>query len=111
MCIRDSIQAKIDDEVEKIINRCYENCRKLLETHSDKLHAVAKALIEFEKLDAGEFEAIFNGGAAVTKVLEESVDVSTEEEKSDNSFASQEDVSGPVSYTHLDSAESRAAYL
>ena len=99
------IQAKIDDEVEKIINRCYENCRKLLETHSDKLHAVAKALIEFEKLDAGEFEAIFNGGAAVTKVLEESVDVSTEEEKSDNSFASQEDVSGQSN--HLEEAEDK----
>jgi cell division protease FtsH len=99
------IQAKIDDEVEKIINRCYENCRKLLETHSDKLHAVAKALIEFEKLDAGEFEAIFNGSAAVTKVLEESVDVSTEEEKSDNSFASQEDVSGQSN--HLEEAEDK----
>ncbi len=65
------VQAKIDDEVEKIINQCYETCRRLLKENSDKLHAVAKALIEFEKLDAEEFEAIFNGGSNVTKVLEE----------------------------------------
>ncbi len=53
--------AEIDDEVKKIIDECYAQCEKLLRDNIDKLHAVAGALYEREKLDADEFEAAFNG--------------------------------------------------
>lgn len=55
------VAGKIDQEVENIINRCYETCQNMLKENMDKLHAVAKALIEFEKLDADQFEAAFSG--------------------------------------------------
>lgn len=53
--------AEIDDEVKKIIDECYAQCEKLLRDNIDKLHAVATALYDREKLDAEEFEAAFNG--------------------------------------------------
>lgn len=53
--------AEIDSEIKLIIDQCYDRCEKLLTEHIDKLHSVAKALLEHEKLDADEFEAAFNG--------------------------------------------------
>jgi len=54
------ISAEIDDEVSAIINGCYNKCIELIKANTDKLEAVANALIEFEKLDGKHFEAIFN---------------------------------------------------
>lgn len=53
--------AVIDKEIKSIIDSCYERCEKLLRENIDKLHNVAKALIEYEKLDGEEFIKAFNG--------------------------------------------------
>ena len=50
----------------------------MLEENMDKLHAVAKALIEFEKLDANEFEAAFSG-VPLNEVKNSSVSVKSDE--------------------------------
>ena len=58
----ESVAAEIDSEVRSIIEGCYEQCIKLLEDNIDKLHAVAKVLLEKEKITGEEFETVFNGG-------------------------------------------------
>lgn len=51
----------IDEETKKIIDNAYDRAVAILSQHIDKLHAVAKVLLEKEKIDSEEFEAIFNG--------------------------------------------------
>ena len=49
----------IDEEVKRIIDEGYHRAEQLLTEHIDKLHAVAKVLLEKEKIDGEEFDAIF----------------------------------------------------
>ena len=49
----------IDEEVKKIIDSSYKTAEALLRQNIDKLHAVAGILLEKEKIDGDEFEAIF----------------------------------------------------
>ena len=51
--------AKIDEEVKKIIDKAYNRAKEILTMHSDKLHTVANILLEKEKIDGEEFDAIF----------------------------------------------------
>ena len=51
--------AVIDKEIKSIIDSCYVRCEELLRENLDKLHAVAKALIAYEKLDGEEFVKAF----------------------------------------------------
>lgn len=49
----------IDEEVKKIVDAGYERAINILSEHVDKLHAVAKILLEKEKIDGEEFDKIF----------------------------------------------------
>ena len=49
----------IDEEVKKIVDAGYERAINILSEHVDKLHAVAKVLLEKEKIDGEEFDKIF----------------------------------------------------
>ncbi len=60
----EKVAALIDDEIKRIVDECYAECEKLLNNNRDKLDAVANALMEYEKLDAKEFEDVFNSSAA-----------------------------------------------
>ena len=51
--------AIIDEEVKKIVDAGYERAINILSEHVDKLHAVAKVLLEKEKIDGDEFDKIF----------------------------------------------------
>ena len=53
--------AKVDAEVSKLINSCYKKAVTTVKEHKDKLHAVAKELLEKETLDQDEFEKIMKG--------------------------------------------------
>ena len=59
----ESVAAVIDEEIKRIIDECYAKCEKLLNDNRDKLDNVAKALVEHEKLDANEFECVFENGS------------------------------------------------
>ena len=52
--------ALIDEETKKIIDTGYNRAIQILNDHIDKLHAVAQVLLEKEKIDSEEFDAIFN---------------------------------------------------
>ena len=55
----EEIGSKIDKEIKRFIDEAYDKANKLLKENMNKLHAVAQALIEKEKLDAQEFEDVF----------------------------------------------------
>ncbi len=57
----ESMQVQIDDEVKAIIEDRYACARKLLETNIETLHALAKAVIEKETLDADDIDRILRG--------------------------------------------------
>ncbi len=54
--------AEIDGEMRDIIDEAYETCRRTLTEHLDQLHALAKALMEREKLNEQQFNTIMAGG-------------------------------------------------
>lgn len=56
----EEVAATIDSEIRKLIDGAYIKAQKLLSDNISKLHAVAQALIEKEKLEASEFDEIFN---------------------------------------------------
>ncbi len=49
----------VDTETKRIIDKAYEQAIDILNTHIDKLHAVAKVLLEKEKIEGEEFYEIF----------------------------------------------------
>ena len=49
----------IDEEMNRIIDSCYAKAIEILKANEDKLHAVAKVLLEKEKITGEEFESIF----------------------------------------------------
>ena len=55
----EKIAAQIDEEVRKIIDECHERAQTLISEHRYVLDECAKQLIEKEKLNRTEFEALF----------------------------------------------------
>jgi cell division protease FtsH len=55
----ENVSAKIDSEVKKLIDMCYEKAKKILQEHEDVLHSCTKLLLEKEKVGREEFEALF----------------------------------------------------
>lgn len=53
--------SEIDDEIYSIVQEGYEKVTQILTDHKDKLHEVAKILLEKEKLSGEEFTAIMKG--------------------------------------------------
>ena len=52
---------KVDSEVRSIIDKQYALARQLIEENSDKMHAMAKALLEWETIDADQIDDIMGG--------------------------------------------------
>jgi cell division protease FtsH len=55
----EEVAASIDKEVRNIIDKCYQKAKTLLSENINKLHKVAQALLEREKLDEKEFLEVF----------------------------------------------------
>ena len=49
----------IDQEVRDIVESCYVQAKAIIEEHMEQLHASAKLLLEKEKINQEEFEALF----------------------------------------------------
>ncbi len=52
--------AIIDEEIKRIIDSAYDKAIEILRSNIEKLHQVAKVLLEKEKIDGEEFEEIFS---------------------------------------------------
>jgi len=55
----EEVAKSIDIEVKHIIDKAYAKAKQILEEHMDVLHACAELLIEKERIDRKEFEALF----------------------------------------------------
>ncbi|MDR2331946.1 MAG: ATP-dependent zinc metalloprotease FtsH [Burkholderiaceae bacterium] len=59
--ISEETMQKVDVEVRRIIDEQYNLARKLIEENSDKMHAMAKAMLEWETIDAEQLDDIMAG--------------------------------------------------
>lgn len=50
----------IDKEVKRIVDECYEEARAMIMAHMDVLHKCAELLLEKERINRAEFEALFD---------------------------------------------------
>jgi len=58
----DKIAYEIDQEMQRIINECYEKCKDLLTTHRDQLDLIANTLLRVETLDAEQIKQLIETG-------------------------------------------------
>jgi cell division protease FtsH len=56
----DEVAKQIDEEVRAIIDRARDRASQVLETHRDRLEALAQKLVAEETVDAAEFESLFS---------------------------------------------------
>jgi cell division protease FtsH len=61
--ISEQTMRHVDEEVRRIIDEQYGIARKLIEDNQDKMHAMAKALLEWETIDGEQIEDIMQGRA------------------------------------------------
>ena len=52
---------KVDREIRRIIDEQYATARRLIEENKDKMHTMARALLEWETIDAEQIDDIMSG--------------------------------------------------
>ena len=57
----ENISTQIDEEVNQFVMKALAAAKKIVSTHKDMLHAIAKKLIEKETIEQEEFEALVKG--------------------------------------------------
>ncbi len=58
----EQVAAEIDREVRHLVDSAYDKAESLLSEHQDKLHEVAKALLEYETIDSDEYLVVYEKG-------------------------------------------------
>ncbi len=81
----DETAREIDQEVHSIIDSCYKHAMELIKTNKDKVELLAKALMQFEVLNAEEVDRLFEAG---------SLDAIKKEQKSETAAAPERSGSG-----------------
>lgn len=61
--VSEATMQKVDEEIRRIIDQQYALARKLIENNRDKVEVMAKALMEWETLDAEQLDDIMAGKA------------------------------------------------
>lgn len=67
----EAVAGKIDEEVKRIIDECYEKAQAMINEHIDVLHRCAALLLEKEKISREEFESLFTESSQENQVLPE----------------------------------------
>ena len=67
----------IDEEVKKMIDELWDETRKLLEANRERIDALAKALMRYETLDAGDVDRIMRGDNLTKPTVGELLDRET----------------------------------
>lgn len=55
----EEVAGKIDREIKRIIDECYQNAKQIIQEHRSVLDSCAELLLEKEKITGEEFEALF----------------------------------------------------
>ena len=71
--VSEATAQKIDAEVRRIIEECYQRAKKILTERVDDLHTLAKGLLEYETLTGDEIVALLKGIRPVRTPYEEPV--------------------------------------
>ncbi|WP_455715369.1 ATP-dependent zinc metalloprotease FtsH [Anaerosporobacter sp.] len=66
----EEIARSIDEEVKRIIEDCYDKAKKILTDNIQVLHDCAQLLLEKERINRAEFEALFGAEVEATNSLE-----------------------------------------
>jgi cell division protease FtsH len=72
--VSEATAREIDAEVKDIIDAAYARSRHLLTENIDKLHLLAKALLEHESLSGDEIRQVMDGEKVVKRVVDEPAD-------------------------------------
>ena len=59
--VSETTMQQVDAEIRRIVDQQYQHARKLIEDNRDKVEAMAKALLEWETLDAEQINDIMEG--------------------------------------------------
>jgi cell division protease FtsH len=59
--LSDTTAAVVDHEIRVIVEEAYGRAKKILSEHMDQLHALAKALLEYETLNGDEIKGLLRG--------------------------------------------------
>ncbi|MEO8079256.1 MAG: ATP-dependent zinc metalloprotease FtsH, partial [Caldimonas sp.] len=59
--VSEQTMQKVDLEIRRIIDEQYAIARKLIEDNQDKIHMMAKALLEYETIDSDQIDDIMSG--------------------------------------------------
>jgi cell division protease FtsH len=69
--VSEATAQKIDQEIRRIIDTCYQRAQHILQTRMDDLHTLAKGLLEYETLTGDEIVALLKGIPPVRAPYEE----------------------------------------
>jgi cell division protease FtsH len=61
----------IDEEVKKLIDRLFDETRQLLESHRERIEALAQALMKHETLDSSDIDRLMRGDSLNKKTIAE----------------------------------------
>ena len=90
------IAFEIDKEIRRIINECYENCKKIITENLDLVHLIAGKLIEEETLTSEQIKNLVKYGTL------------TKPELSIDEIPSTEISNGEIPVTNIDNVHSKA---
>lgn len=82
----DAIAYEIDQEMQNMINECYDRAKEILTEHKDKLELIAQTLLKVETLDAKQIKSLFDTGRLPGDVIcEQDGEFETNSNKQENS--------------------------
>ncbi len=101
----ENVAATIDEEVEKIIHDAYARTEQILLENIDKLHLVAKALVDLEKIDEQQFNSLMERGELPEEKKQEIVEASIEDATEIAEDTSEDVVENPIETIETDKTE------
>ena len=83
--ISDETAHRIDSEIKNIIEECYSKASEILEKNLEKLHVMAKALMEYETLDESQINDVMAGAEPRASYSENEKEDSSDDKDQDPS--------------------------
>lgn len=85
------VASEIDREIRKLVDDAYNQAESLLEENLDKLHDIAKALLQYETIDAQDFIALLEEGYDALVTRRNALEVKLAEDKKAQELRAQEE--------------------